>query len=116
MVASPLRSTVAPLAPGGGAHALETLSRHFVGRKAEQAAQLTLVRREHCRQGALGQKLRPVAERVQPVGVEKQRPVEAEQLAHQKLRFIGAAQARPQATAFSPAACSNRALRAAAVN
>ena len=60
--------------------ALETLGRHLVGRTADEAAQLALVRRDDGGSAALGQQFEPGAERVQPVGVEQQRHVDADQL------------------------------------
>ncbi len=71
----------------------ETLGRHLLGREAEQAAQLALVRREHSGHLALGEKLQPVAQGVQAVGVEEQRTVDAEQLTNQELRLVAATQA-----------------------
>ena len=92
MVASPLRTTVDVAAVRGRDGALQPLGRHLVGRTADQAAQLALVRRDDRGRGALGEQLQLGAERVQPVGVEQQRDVDAEQLAHERLGAVGAAE------------------------
>ena len=93
MLASPLSSTVAPARCAADARAIEPVGRHVGGREAEQAGQLALVRREHRGRRAAGEQRELDAEGVEGVGVDEHRHRFLDQLAHQRERLVGAAQA-----------------------
>ena len=93
MLASPLSSTVAPLrCAAERAHSRRRAATSSAGRPSRRPSSPSCGV-STVGAGTPGEQLRPVAERVQPVGVEQERAVDAEELAHQLLRLVGAAQA-----------------------